>query len=291
MKTITILSGKGGVGKSSITASLAVSLSRHKKIVCADCDVDASNLALVFGIDAASYEEWTPLSIKQKAQFDHEKCTSCGKCAEHCYFNAIELEGGKPRLKEFNCEGCGVCVMVCPADAITMKEVQNANIGYATTPHGFTVVSAQLDIGASGSGMVVSAVKRKAASLAGDADIMLVDSAAGIGCPVIASVTGSDYVVVVAEPTPPGVADMKRVLEVVKHFRIPYGFIINKHDMNKTLTKDIEGFAKRNAAQVLARIPYDKAFTEALVNMTPLVEHSKKYAPLFEELAKKVGGV
>jgi len=228
MKTITVLSGKGGVGKSSISASLSLLLSKRKKIITADCDVDASNLALVFGKREVDFLEWEAISTNQKAVFDLEKCISCQKCFDACYFSAIDWKDNKPKLKEFSCEGCEVCKMVCPVGAITMEDVYNAKIGYAETDYGFKVVSAQLSPGESGSGKLVSAVKRKANSLAKDADYLMVDSAAGVGCPVIASVTGSDYCILVAEPTPSSISDVSRALEVVKHFRIKAGLIINK---------------------------------------------------------------
>ncbi|MCK4883358.1 MAG: ATP-binding protein, partial [Candidatus Diapherotrites archaeon] len=243
MKTITILSGKGGVGKSSIAASLAIALSKRKKIICADCDVDASNLALVFGISEDNFEEWDLLSTNQKAEFDLEKCNSCRQCVETCYFNAISWIKNKPKLKEFGCEGCTACEIVCPVNAIKLVDIFNAKIGYSKTKYGFRVVSAQLTMGESGSGKVVSEVKKKAGFLAGNnenstaTEIMLVDSAAGIGCPVIASVAGSDFIVIVTEPTASGFSDMKRALEVVNHFRIPCGIIINKFDINMDQTK------------------------------------------------------
>jgi len=280
LKTITILSGKGGVGKSSITASLAVALSKDKKIVCADCDVDASNLALIFGIEENDYLEWKTLSTNQKAVFDYKKCSACRKCLENCYFDAIDFSDNRPRLKEFSCEGCGVCEIVCPDDAIRLVDINNAKIGVARTKYSFNVVSAQLKIGASGSGKVVSAVKEKARHMATDAEIMLIDSAAGIGCPVIASVTGSDYVILVTEPTPSGYSDMQRALEVVNHFKIPYGIVINKYDINMNHTEMI-----RQSSAVIAEIPYDRAFTEALVNLTPLIEYEKKYEEIFQKIA------
>ena len=140
MKKITILSGKGGVGKSSITASLAICLSESHKIITADCDVDASNLALVLGLEEKDFSEWKPIATMKKAGFDHDKCTSCKRCMEECYFNAIEWVKDKPLLKRFGCEGCGVCKLVCPSDAITLTEVKNAKIGYGKTEYGFDVV-------------------------------------------------------------------------------------------------------------------------------------------------------
>ncbi|MEA2035960.1 MAG: ATP-binding protein [Nanoarchaeota archaeon] len=286
MKTITILSGKGGVGKSSITASLAVILSKQKKIICADCDVDASNLALVLGVE--KYEEWNAISTNQKVEFDLDKCNSCKKCFDSCYFDAIDWVNNKPKLKDFSCEGCGVCSMVCPKNAITGINIKNAQLGYAKTRYGFTVVSAQLGIGQSGSGKVVTEVRKKAINLAEDAEIMLIDSAAGIGCPVIASIAGSDYVILVTEPTPSGFSDMKRAIAMVTHFKIPYGIIINKFDINLEYIPKIESFAKEQDAKILVKLPYDKKFVESLVNLTPIVSYDESKIKIFEEILDNI---
>jgi len=286
MKTITVLSGKGGVGKSSITASLAVAFSEKKKIICADCDVDASNLSLVLGVRKMDSSE--EISTSSKAVFDLDKCNSCKKCFDACHFDAIEWVDEKPRLLDFSCEGCGVCRMICPQDAIKIETVRNAELGHVKTQYGFVVVGAQLGIGESGSGEVVSVVKNKAEKLGKDSDIMLVDSAAGIGCPVIASVTGSDYCIVITEPTPSGISDMKRAIEIIDHFRIPYSIIINKHDINANNTKIIEEFASENGVKVLKKIPYKRVFMDALVNMTPVIELDESLNALFEDLAGRV---
>ena len=254
MKTITVLSGKGGVGKSSISASLALLISEKKKIITADCDVDASNLALVFGKKENDFLEWEAISTNQKAVFDLEKCISCKGCLEACYFKAIDWKNNKPKLKEFSCEGCEVCKMVCPVGAIIMEDVYNAKIGYAKTDYGFNIVSAQLSPGESGSGKLVYSVKKKAKELGDEADYLLVDSAAGIGCPVIASVTGSDYCVLVAEPTPSSISDVSRALEIVKHFNIRAGLIINKSDINEKYKTELENFASNNNLDLLGKI-------------------------------------
>lgn len=288
MKTISILSGKGGTGKSSITASLAITLSRSKKIICADCDVDASNLGLVFGIKVSANKEWGELSTMKKAVFDYNKCNSCKKCLDNCYFKAIDFKNNKPILKEFSCEGCGVCKMVCPENAIKLVDVVNAKIGYAETKYGFKVVSAQLSIGGSGSGKVVAEVKSKAKKIAERADIMLIDSAAGIGCPVIASVSGSDYCILVVEPTPSGLFDMKRAYETVKHFGISSGIIINRFDLNAEYCERIEQFAKNNKMNVLGKLPYDKDFVKALVDMTPVINISDVQKKLFSNISDKL---
>lgn len=287
MKTVTVLSGKGGVGKSSVLASLAVLLSKGNNIICADCDVDASNLSLVLG--AEKHEEWEDLSTNQEAVFDLKKCVSCKKCFNECYFNAISWKGNKPVLKEFGCEGCGVCKLVCPENAVSMKRINNAKIGYAKTKYGFMVVSAQLRPGESGSGKVVSEVKKKARKMGAGADMMLVDSAAGIGCPVIASVTGSDYSIIVTEPTPSGFFDMKKAYEVVRHFNIPCGIVINKYDINEEQTRIIEGFAKENGIGIISKIPFDKKFAEALTEMTPIIEYERGYEKLFGDIKSHLG--
>ncbi|MCK5017033.1 MAG: ATP-binding protein [Candidatus Peribacteraceae bacterium] len=288
MKTVVILSGKGGVGKSTIVASLAVLFSKDHKIICADCDVDASNLSLVLGVGTEKYEEWKDVSTNEKAVFDLDKCNSCKKCFDACYFNAIDWKNDKPILKEFSCEGCTACKLVCPQGAITMEKINNAKIGHAKTKYGFRVVSAQLNPGESGSGKVVSTVKKKAKTMGEDSEILLVDSAAGIGCPVIASVTGSDYAVIVTEPTPSGFSDMKKAFEVINHFRIPCGIVINKYDINKEQTEIIEKFAKDSGIEIIGKIPFDKKFAKALTEMIPIVEYEKGYTELFEDLKKVV---
>ena len=288
MKQITILSGKGGVGKSSITASLAIALSRTKNIICADCDVDASNLALVFGMDTDDFKIWKSISTNQKARVDLSKCTSCRKCASECYFDAIDWDDAKkiPVFRKFGCEGCGVCEMVCPAGAIELYDVSNAGIGYGKTKYGFMVVSGQLRMGESGSGKVVSRVKELSHEVSGHAEIMLVDAAAGIGCPVIASVAGSDYVIGVCEPTPSGFSDLKRALSVVNHFNIPYGIVINKFDLNPEYTRKIEAFAKNKGIRILSKIRYDKCFMDALVNLVPVIEFKPAYKEIFDGIVR-----
>ena len=288
MKIITILSGKGGTGKSSILASLAIVMFRKKKIICADCDVDASNLALVFGIKENEFKEWLKLSAAQKAEFDYEKCNNCKKCIDNCYFNAIDFKNNRPELKEFSCEGCGMCELICPTKAIKLIDINNAEIGYAETKYGFKVVSAQLEIGASGSGKVVAKVKEKTNELAKDAEITLIDSAAGIGCPVIASVTGSDYCVLVSEPTPLGLFDLQKAYDIVKHFNISCGIIINKFDINSKYYEKIKQFAKKNSIENIGKLPYDKSFAKALVNMVPVVLTNKDIEKLFNNIVNSL---
>ncbi len=278
MKKICVLSGKGGVGKSSITASLAVVLSETRKIITADCDVDASNLALVLGLREKDLKECWEISTNKKATL------------VECYFGAIKWNKEKriPEFDQMKCEGCGACAIVCPTNAIQLVEKKNARICIGRTKFGFDVVSGQLKTGEAGSGKVVAEVKKIAMEKGKKAEILLVDAAAGIGCPVIASVTGSDFVIAVTEPTPSGLSDLKRALSVVKHFGIPFGIVINKHDLNAAFALKIEEFAEEKRVPVLARIPYDKSFVEALVELKPVIEFNPKTRKLFEEIAGKI---
>ncbi|MBT3465054.1 P-loop NTPase [archaeon] len=286
MKKITILSGKGGVGKSSILASLAITISKEKKIICADCDVDASNLALVLG--AEKQEEWENLTTNKEAVFDLTKCNSCKKCFEECYFKAIGWKDDKPYLKNFSCEGCGTCQIVCPQNAISLKEINNAKMGYSNTRYKFKVVSGQLNVGSSGSGKVVFKVRKKAEELFNNCDLMLIDSAAGIGCPVIASVSGTDHAIIITEPTPSGISDMKRAFKVVKHFKIPCSIIINKWDINEINSGKIEEFANSKNICIISKIPFDKKFAKALTKMIPIIILDKNYEKIFLDIKEKL---
>jgi len=288
MKKITILSGKGGVGKSSISSSLAVIFAEKYKIITADCDVDASNLALVLGREEKDFKEWDYISTNQKAVFDLEKCISCKLCYDECYFKAIDWVDNKPKLKPFSCEGCEVCKMVCPVGAITMEKVNNAKIGYAETDYGFKIVSAQLEPGESGSGKLVSEVRKKAEFLAQDSKFMLIDAAAGVGCPVIASVSGADFCLLVSEPTPSGLADLKRAFEIVQHFKIKAGLIINKFDINSDFCKKLELFAKEKNIELISKIAYNKLFTKSLVEMKPVIFSDDKLKKQFKNIVDKI---
>ncbi len=287
MKTITVLSGKGGVGKSSIAASLAVLLAESNKVTAVDCDVDASNLALVLGV--RELDSSFGIKAEEKAFVVEDKCDSCGTCASVCKFSAITMEGGKPVIDEALCEGCGACVLACPNGALDLKPVENAVIGSAMTEYGFPVVSGQLKMGMSGSGKVVFEVRQHSKEIASGhgSEFIIQDSAAGIGCTVIASVKGSDYVIAVTEPTPASFEDLKRALGVVEHFGIRVGIVINKADMNKEMTESIRAFAFENGLSVLAEIPFDRSFVDALVRLKPPVVHNKKLEPVFQGLLGK----
>lgn len=297
MKTITILSGKGGAGKSTLTASLSVMLADDKKIVAVDCDADAPNLALVLGLEEENFDNWESLITGEKIQLSKEKCKSLKfcpkcqglkKCVDACNYSAItwNQEEDLPEINELLCVGCGACELACPTVALTLKKVENGRIGVGQTQYGFPIVSGQLKIGESGSGKVVNELRRKASKIAEkiQADYMILDAAAGIGCPVIASVRGSDYIILVTEPTPVAFWDLKRAIELVDHFNIPFGVVINRWGINKDFTHTLQDYFKKNQIPVLGLIPYDVRFVQSLVNLKPAVVYEKNFKPIFMQI-------
>ena len=292
MKIITIASGKGGVGKSMLASSLAMVLAESRKVITVDCDVDAPNLGLSLGLKDSDYDTWKEITTNEKAELIESRCNGCKKCVDVCNFNAIEWDDERdmPVFDRMFCEGCGACELVCPRDAIVLKKAMNAKIGTGKTRYGFGIVSGQLKMGESGSGKIVFVTKKTAEDIGRKegAEIMLIDAAAGIGCPVIASITGSDYVVAVTEPTPSAFSDLERVLRVVEHFGIPYGLVINKHDINNAFTKRVEHFAKGAGIPIIGKIPYDKEFVKANVGMKPIVSYDRGKKKMFQKIASEV---
>ncbi|HHT18070.1 MAG: ATP-binding protein [Euryarchaeota archaeon] len=296
MKTITILSGKGGAGKSTLTASLSVMLANRNKIVAVDCDADAPNLALVLGLEEEQFDNWESITTGEKVEMNQEKLETLKlhsnyqdlkKCVDVCNFSAItwNQEENIPILNELLCVGCGACQLECP-EIFSLKKVENARVGVGKTQYGFPIVSGKLEIGESGSGKVVNAIRTTAANIAEgiQADYMIMDSAAGIGCPVIASLTGSDYVILVTEPTSVAFWDLKRAIELVDHFNIPCGAVINRWGINKDFTYQLQDYFQDKQIPLLGRIPYDLRFIEALINLKPAVIYEPKFKPIFREI-------
>ncbi|WP_432703507.1 ATP-binding protein [Methanothermobacter thermautotrophicus] len=295
MKEVCILSGKGGAGKSSIVASMAVLLADRSEIIVGDCDVDAPNLALILG--SSGDVECETIRASERAFLVAERCKSRKKCVRVCRFNAIKwsARNSKPEINEFLCEGCGACAYICPDRAIDIKEVDTGKICYFRPDYGFGVVSGHLKIGERGSGKIVDSLRRKVSEIGRveGLDLALLDSAAGIGCPVVSSVKGCDRAIIITEPTKAAINDSKRAIELVRHFGIPHSIIINKYDLNHEIAADIEDLADRNEIPIMGRIPYDLAFTDALVNGLPAVicnPHLKKlFRGIVEELMLNMG--
>jgi MinD superfamily P-loop ATPase len=274
VKELVIISGKGGTGKTSITAALAVLAGR---VVMADCDVDAPNLALVLGTQT---EHTQLFSGGAQARIDPYRCTACGRCAEACRFGAIRCDGSPKEgskatcsVDPLSCEGCGVCQLVCPSDAVTLTEVQTGQWFISRTAQG-PMVHARLRPAAENSGKLVSLVRREARSQAErhDLELVLVDGPPGIGCPVIASINSADGALVVTEPSRSGLHDLKRICELTVHFRIPTWVCVNKFDLSETLTRLIEREAERLGAGTAGRISYSPSVTAAQLAGTTVVE-------------------
>jgi MinD superfamily P-loop ATPase len=292
MKIITILSGKGGTGKTTLSSNLAILLSEKEKITVADCDADAPNLGLALGVREKEFINWKKVQTNEKAVLNESKCLKCRRCLDVCNFGAINWNNAKnkPEFNSMLCEGCGACQLICPKNAINLIKVNNGRVGFLKTNYGFNLISGQLNIGSTGSGKVVNLIKEKAQELAkiDKSRIILLDSAAGVGCPVIASIQGSDFIIAVTEPTPSGLSDLKRALRTVEHFQIPYGIVINKWDLNKEFSEKVEEFAREYKIPILGKIPYDKKFVESLVNMKPIVETNSEYRTIFKKIISKV---
>ena len=265
MKQLLILSGKGGTGKTTV-ASAFIKLSGVKAY--ADCDVDAPNLHLVMGWELEPKK--SDYYGLPKAQIDPEICIECDLCRQHCRFNAINAEPFY-RVDPFACEGCGVCAYVCPAQAITMiPSVAGELMLYTDTPKVFS--TAQLKMGSGTSGMLVSKVKKQMHEATLDTDLAIIDGSPGIGCPVIASITGVDMVLIVAEPSLSGISDMERVIRTAAKFGTKTAVCVNKFDINLPNTEKIEAFCRQQGLPYIGRIPFDKQAVKAINNGLSIVD-------------------
>lgn len=262
MKQIVFISGKGGTGKSTVVASLSLIVQRK---ILADCDVDAPNLhLLVQGVQLQKEDYYGA----EQAVINSAECISCGICRTVCRFDAISEEN---RIIPIKCEGCGACVLACPMKAISLQDVKTGETYVDSTQRGI-FSHALLDIGAEGSGKLVSEVKENLFAFVNDETWALIDGSPGIGCPVIASITGADAVIAVCEPTKSGQSDLERVLGVARHFGIPAFVCVNKYDLNLRITAEIEEFCKKHGSSVIGKIPFEPAIVKALQNLQTPVE-------------------
>jgi MinD superfamily P-loop ATPase len=270
MKQIVVISGKGGTGKTVISACFAA-LSRNS--VLADVDVDASNLHLLLH---PAIQERHVFRGGRKARIDKEKCTGCGLCLPACRFDALaEEDSGKASVDLLSCEGCGVCFHVCPVQAVEM-EVPISGEWYVSATRYGPFVHARLGIAEENSGKLVSEVRKKARAI-GETEgrgLLIMDGAPGIGCPVIASLTGADLALIVTEPTPSGRHDMERIVDLVRHFKIRAACCINKFDLNPENSAEIERWCREQSIPVVGKVRFDTAIPESVVRGVPYVEYA-----------------
>ncbi len=283
---IAVTGGKGGTGKSMMATSLAVEFARNKKTMLIDADVECPNNHLLLSVKRKKYSSvYQPIP-----KWDFKKCTKCGKCASICKQNAIVFVKGKyPAFVKDVCIGCKACMVACPTGAISMSKKQ-IGIIYTGKNYNIDLITGELKLGELASGEIVAKVREKAEEINKKlkAEIMIIDSAAGIGCPVIASLVGTDYIVAVTEPTPSALHDLKRVLYLANHFKIKSGIVINKFDLEKKFCSKIEAFAKNNKIPVIGYIPHRKDFVDSTIKMKPVVEINPKYKKTFNQIIKEI---
>lgn len=265
MKQLLILSGKGGTGKTTI-ASAFIKLADARAY--ADCDVDAPNLHLITGWNTKP--EKTDYYGLPKAEINTDLCIGCDQCRQNCRFDAITA-APHYKVDSFACEGCGVCAYVCPVEAITLKPaVAGELMLYADEEKVFS--TAQLKMGSGTSGMLVTEVKKQMKSAAVDAELAIIDGSPGIGCPVIASLSGVDMVLIVAEPSISGISDMERIINTADKFGTKTAVCINKYDTNIANTEKIEAFCKKQELPFIGRIPFDSGAVKAINNGQTIVD-------------------
>jgi len=257
---LAVISGKGGTGKSSVTAAFAT---LGEQLVVADCDVDAANLYLLF--DPQHDKEMVYIG-GHKAVIDQLLCTTCGICESYCRFEAIAEKNGRMIISETSCDGCFFCSRICPTGAIKMVRSDKSRMYSGSFRNGMMVYG-RLAPGEENSGKLVSMVRDEAKRVASEKvmSIILLDGPPGIGCPVISTVTGTDKIVIVTEPTMSGLSDLKRVHEVACKFSSEVGVIINKYDLNEAMADRIEGWCVAQGSALLGRLPFDRGVTEAMV--------------------------
>lgn len=264
---LTVISGKGGTGKT--TVAMAIS-QLNEQMLMSDCDVDAPNLYLYHkGMDVKK-EYFYAL---KKAVIDEKSCTRCGLCKQTCVFDAIKDYTVDP----MKCEGCAACTFVCFEDAISMRDEKAADAYVTKTDNGY-ITRAEMEIGSDGSGKLVTQLRTNMRKIVDEDALIVIDGSPGIGCPVISSVSASDLVLIVTEPTQSGYNDFVRVAELCSHFGIPTLACVNKFDINRQMSDKIEAHCKENGMELVGKIPYDEAVMRSVNALQPITNYSDSAA-------------
>lgn len=264
MIRIAVVSGKGGTGKTIVTAALADLLG--EKLLLADCDVDASNLSLLLDPEVLDKK---PFFGMKRAVIDPGRCTGCGLCRDTCRFGAIDEDDSVFSVDPVRCEGCGVCEFVCPVSAITLVAREDGEIYYSKTRLG-PLSHAELFPGSGTSGLLVHQVKQQVYDRAGDQELLLIDGPPGIGCPVISTLSGMDAVLIVTESGLSAFHDLKRIVEVSRGFQTRLFLVINRADLDEGIRDELLQYCKKEAITVLGEIPFDMAVIEAVEACRPV---------------------
>lgn len=272
MIEITVLSGKGGTGKTSVTSALGY---LAENAVLCDNDVDAADLFII--LDPEVKEEHR-FESGHFVEIDSKKCTACGVCKKLCRFDAISYkDGGGLEINPNRCEGCLLCLRQCPAQAISYKAKDN-NFWFVSDTRMGTMVHAKMGAGEENSGRLVSRIRKRAKEIANEqnADFIINDGPPGIGCPVIASLSGTNKTLLVIEPTKSGLHDAQRLIELINKFNIPAYALINKYDINEEVTNEVEQYLAENNIELLAKLPFDKQMVRAMVNRKTITEYDSE---------------
>jgi len=269
MKEIVIISGKGGTGKTSITAALGALAGEQAVVV--DCDVDAANLHILYEPKIESSQDFYS---GKTAIIDNDLCTDCGICQEKCAFEAIDFKNGRYVIDEVKCEGCSVCFHLCPVEAIRMEENLAGKWFHSKSRFNNEFIYAHLGIGQENSGKLVAKVKQEAKKIASNKNIpfIFVDGPPGVGCPVISSLSNVDHVLLVTEATASGLHDLKRLVELIEYFKLKASCVINKSDLNEQMAGTIADFCREHQIPLINQIPYHPVFVETLNQKKTLME-------------------
>lgn len=277
MKEITIISGKGGTGKTTVTAALATA---GDKLVLCDADVDASDLYLILQPEVLESHVFVGAWL---ASINQELCTNCGLCSEYCRFDAIDVvESDRPRINPFKCEGCRLCERICPSQAIQSKRSTN-NSWYVSETRAGIMTHATMGPGEENSGKLVSQVRKRAREIASETGtpILLTDGPPGTGCAAISSITGTDSVLLVSEASISSLHDARRLVELVRQFKIPIFAVINKYDIHMGVSSQIEAFLIEESIPLIGKIPFDEAVVRAMVAGQSITEYDPESTASF----------
>lgn len=264
---LVVLSGKGGTGKTTVAISLSEIIG---DVVMVDCDVDAANMHLYYEGEVIEERDYMGNKI---AIVDENLCTSCGACTPYCKFSSI-VSG---EVNALTCEGCGACILVCPEKAIRLERVKSADMKLIRTDRGI-IAKADMEIGSEGSGKLITELKAMADEHNKDDHITIIDGSPGVGCPVIASITGANMALLVIEPTRSGMSDFLRVRELCSHFAMPIMVCINKYDINTDITKEIEDYCKREDIDLVGKVQFDPIVVKSINQLRPIVRYEDSLA-------------